>query len=216
MGTILGDGHLETQTKGKTYRLKIEHGLSQKEYVDWLYKQLKTMTVGEPRIKITTIGNKNYQKYWFNSVATDSLRFYAQQFYQENKKVVPKLIHRWLTPLAIAVWFMDDGSKSRSSYYLNTQQFEKNDQLLLMKILARDYSIATTLNRDKHYYRIRIRTSSARRLEIILQPLILPWLHYKLTNDPVTTDPKGEALLIQALIRGQDADSHYKKLKTMA
>ena len=32
VGTMLGDGHLETQDKGKTYRLKIEHQLLQKDY----------------------------------------------------------------------------------------------------------------------------------------------------------------------------------------
>jgi hypothetical protein len=41
VGKILGDGHLETQNKGKTYRLKVEHSIEQKEYVDWLYYELK-------------------------------------------------------------------------------------------------------------------------------------------------------------------------------
>jgi len=38
VGLLLGDGHLETQNSGKTFRLKIEHSINQKEYVDMLYK----------------------------------------------------------------------------------------------------------------------------------------------------------------------------------
>ena len=41
IGKLLGDGHLETQNKGKTYRLKIEHSIKQREHVDWLYSNLK-------------------------------------------------------------------------------------------------------------------------------------------------------------------------------
>ena len=33
VGKLLGDGHLETQNDGKTWRLKIEHSIKQKEYV---------------------------------------------------------------------------------------------------------------------------------------------------------------------------------------
>jgi hypothetical protein len=32
VGLLLGDGHLETQNNGKTYRLKVEHSLEQKDY----------------------------------------------------------------------------------------------------------------------------------------------------------------------------------------
>jgi len=38
VGKLLGDGHLETQNKGKTWRLKIEHSIKQKEYVMHQYK----------------------------------------------------------------------------------------------------------------------------------------------------------------------------------
>jgi len=37
VGLALGDGHLETLNEGKTYRLKVEHSLKQREYLDWLY-----------------------------------------------------------------------------------------------------------------------------------------------------------------------------------
>ena len=92
-GKLLGDACLET-TNNITYRLKIEHSYKQKEYVDWLYQELKHLATAEPKIKYQTVKGKVYKKYWFNSRFSTSFRFYAQQFYDGKKKIVPKLIHR--------------------------------------------------------------------------------------------------------------------------
>ena len=45
-GTLLGDGCLETQNKGRTYRLKVEHSLTQKDYVNWKYEIFKDQLTG--------------------------------------------------------------------------------------------------------------------------------------------------------------------------
>jgi len=47
-----------------------------------------------------------------------------------KKKGIPKLIHRWLTPKALAYWYMNDCSiKSNDSkgLLLNTHSFELSD-----------------------------------------------------------------------------------------
>jgi len=59
---------------------------------------------------------------------------------------------------------MDDGSKSRNSIYLNTQQFGYNDQLILLTKLS-DLGIKAALNKDKNYYRIRIAVESVAKLK---------------------------------------------------
>lgn len=85
-----------------------------------------------------------------------------------------------LSPLAIAVWFMDDGSRSRSAIYLNTQQFRTSDQLLLLELLSSQHGIMGALNRDKVYYRIRIRTQSVSRFKTVISPFLLGDFLYKL------------------------------------
>jgi hypothetical protein len=82
--------------------------------------------------------------------------------------------------LALAVWFMDDGSKSRSSCYLNTQQFSGDDQQRLIKMLWRTFKIEGRLNRDKEYVRIRVTTSGTERLHQIISDYILPSFRYKI------------------------------------
>ena len=110
---------------------------------------------------------------------------------QERKKIIPKNLT--LEPLALAVWLMDDGGKSRRACYLNTQQFSLEDQTFLRSLLLRTFGIESKPNRDKQYFRLRVTTEGTKRLAKITRPYVLSCLRYKLTDDPVTTDPKGKA-----------------------
>ena len=131
VGTLLGDGHLETQNLGRTFRLKIEHSNKQREYVEWLYEAFKTLSISAPKLKDQSVNEVPYQKYGFSTVSTSALRFYGQQFYVLRKKVVPKRIDKMLTPLALAIWFMDDGyldfkqSKATRNLRICTDSFDE-------------------------------------------------------------------------------------------
>jgi len=74
---------------------------------------------------------------------------------------------------------MDDGCRSYRALYLNTQQFERDDQERLIGMLAQQWGIRSTLNRDKTYYRIRIAVESVRRFKSIVESHVLPELRYK-------------------------------------
>lgn len=183
MGKLLGDGHLETQTKGKTYRFKFEHSLKQKEYVDWLYNELKNLAVNQPKIKTISYKNKIYKKYWFNTISSPSFKFYANQFYQNKKKVVPKLIHRWLTPLSLAIWFMDDGSiksKYHKARILNTQGFEEKEISRLINALKNKFGIQCKLRKQKEGYQIMILAESAVDFAKLIKKYLIPSMEYKI------------------------------------
>lgn len=179
---MLGDGHLETVT-GKTYRLKIEHTYNQKEYVDWLYQQLKSLAASRPKLKIRRDDGKEYKKYWFNTCYTASLRFYGHQFLKNGKKRVPKLINRWLTPLTLAVWFMDDGSiksKECQAKIINTQAFDEASLKRLQQALKSNYQIETKLRKQKEGKQIYIPASQVSKLRQVVGKYILPSMKYKL------------------------------------
>jgi len=139
VGVLLGDATLETQNDGRTYRMKIEHSMVQRTYAQHLYEIFKKWVLSEPRLRRVTLSNgKTYENIVFSTLSHPSLRFYAHQFYRGGKKAAPKLIKRWLTPRALAYWFMDDGSiKSKESkgVILNTQGYAKHDVLRLIKVL---------------------------------------------------------------------------------
>ena len=75
---------------------------------------------------------------------------------------------------------MDDGSRSRSSVYLNTQQYDQSSQERLLRLLHEQWGIEGTLNRDKAYYRIRISVAGTKRFARLVEPYLLPELRYKL------------------------------------
>ncbi len=182
MGKLLGDGHLET-VNGRTIRLKIEHSLKQRDYVDWLYNELENLASSKPKIKQQKVNGKIYNKYWFNSCYNVSLRFYYHQFYKDKKKVVPKLIHRWLTPLTLAIWYMDDGSV-KSKYHrakiINTQSFDQDDLKRLQLALLRNFNIKTKLRKQREGWQIYILATEINTFNKVVRKYILPCFEYKL------------------------------------
>ena len=86
VGTLLGDGHLETQNQGSTYRLKIEHSIKQKEYTDWLYRNFKSWVNDMPKEKKKVVKGKTYTNYYFQTRSIGEFRFCGQIFYDENGK----------------------------------------------------------------------------------------------------------------------------------
>ena len=185
IGKILGDGHLETQSHGQTYILRIEHSYHQKDYVDWAYNELKSLASNIPKIKFQAVAGKIYRKYWFNTIATPSLRFYGQQFYPEKKKVIPKQIYKWLSPLTLAVWFMDDGSiksKECRAKILNTQGYSSEDVQKLIEALERVYGISAKPRRQKEGLQIYIPAQEVDKFKSIIEKHVIPSMEYKLVN----------------------------------
>lgn len=189
VGLLLGDGHLETQNQGRTYRLKIEHSWRQKEYVDWLWGEFQTLTRTPPQQKMQTVNGELYKKYWFNTLSISPFRFYAQQFYQNGKKIVPKQIDRWLTPLALAIWYMDDGSiksKAHKTVFLNTQGFDKGSIQRLQGALEKKFGIKTCLRKQTDGVQIYVLSETVDIFRECIGPWIHPSMRYKLPKQWLT------------------------------
>ena len=182
IGTILGDSHFETQNNGRTYRLKVEHSLKQLFYVDWMYKEFQEWTNSAPRRKAKVVKGVELENYYFQTISVGQFRFYAKQFYVDGHKVVPPQIGRWLTPLALAVWFMDDGS-AKSKYHraiiLNTQGFTRKDIKFLIKALKTKYDIEANFRKQKDGLQLIVVGASAEIFYEVVQSNILPGFKYK-------------------------------------
>lgn len=204
IGSMLGDGTLRKANGKKNALFEVNHAYQYKEYVDWKYQNLKEFVLTPPKMRNN---NGNRIAYRFTTRSLPVFTDFYQKFYCENKKKIYSMLE--LDDLALAVWFMDDGSKSYNSIYLNTQQFSADEQIFLLNILKEQYGIIGNLNRDKKYFRIRITVESAARLKTIVRPHILSVFRYKLGDNPVTTDPKGEDLTLES---SQHADPCQKKI----
>ena len=178
-GTLLGDGWLETATNGRSYRFGFKQKLEQKLYVDFVYSKLKPLCGSQPI--------QNNTDYQFKTLTLPCLRFYGHQFYGENnKKRVPKLIHRWLTPLALAHWYMDDGYKHNSGCYLYTNSFERLDVQRLCDALHRNFDFDCGIRKKKingkNQWFIYISSQNFQQFSLLIEPYVVSTMKYKLYN----------------------------------
>ena len=171
IGALLGDGSMRCKTNAL---LEINHSVHQKDYVDWKYRHLSELVRTPPKARN---GNQGRIAYRFVTRSLAELTPLYRLFYRSGRKVIPEMV---LTPLSLAVWFMDDGCRSRRAVYLNTQQFTERSQAALLEMLRDQWSIDGTLNKDKAYYRIRISVAGTAKLVELIEPYVIPELRYKL------------------------------------
>jgi hypothetical protein len=171
VGCLLGDGTMRCKTNAL---LEINHSIKQREYVEWKYSQLRDLVRTKPHKRF---GNAGRIAYRFTTRSLPQLTDVYKEFYSNGKKIIPDNLK--IQSLSLAVWFMDDGCKSYQALYLNTQKFKVNEQERLSAMLKEQFDIATTLNKDKQYYRLRIAVSSVKRFKDIVKPYLLPMFCYK-------------------------------------
>lgn len=113
IGSLLGDGHLFTRTEGSA-GFSEGHAWEQREYTQWKHDQLGDFSLG-----LYPGGKKTSSKYFKSlSVRTHTCTHlwpYYEMFYPapERIRVFPKELPQLITPVALAVWYMDDGSLYR-------------------------------------------------------------------------------------------------------
>jgi hypothetical protein len=179
IGSLLGDGYMRIIPDRNDAFLEINHSIKAKEYVDYKYESLKRFCISAPKERPTNEGRVAYR--FFTKQDQEFTKIY-NEFYKNNRKVIPKEFV--LDPVILAIWYMDDGSKSRDcDIYLNTQQFSMNDQNILLNKL-REIGVTARLNKDKKYYRIRILKESIADFMRTIEPYIIPSMRYKLVMTP--------------------------------
>lgn len=193
VGLLLGDAHLETQNGGKTYRLKIEYSAKNSEYCQHIYDIFKDMVLTPPRLKVKEREGEQTTNISFSTLSLGSLRFYAQQFYDGRKKILPKGIKKLLSERNLAYWFMDDGSiKSKESkgVILNTQGFTAYEVNKLALILKEKFNLDAWKRKQKDGFQIYISGYSYEKFLEIVDKWIIPSMRYKIPTKRRTQLPK--------------------------
>jgi hypothetical protein len=95
------------------------------------------------------------------------------KFYDCKLKIVP-LDLSLLTPIAIAHWVMQDGSRGTSKgLYLCTDSFTYDEVQRLSQYLKNKFDIKSSIHKSGGNYRIYILAKSVETVKI----LILPYMH---------------------------------------
>jgi len=103
---------------------------------------------------------------------------------QDNRyiKIIPQDLEKYLTPLALAIWFMDDGSRINKTVRIATNCFAKSDLEFLCELLKNKYNLDASIQKSGlgKGYILYIKTSSLNKFIEIVKPFILPSMLYKL------------------------------------
>lgn len=128
----------------------------------------------------------------FSSKARKEFNFFYNLFYINNVKTVSNALLEYITPLSIAVWFMDDGScavrNDRSNIFkFATYSFSIEKNNLLAQYLTKKYNIEFYVSKhmsgNKIYPCLKIRTKDNYKFVKLISPYIHSSMLYKLGTD---------------------------------
>jgi len=184
-GIILGDGYLQ-KTGQKNARLRLEHGKDQKEYLLWKVRKLGKLFQGKPKYleRIHPISKRKYCYWRHQSQSAPYLGKLRKIFYSDGKKKIPENLEKYLTPLTLAVWYMDDGYyylRDRCSY-LYLGNVSKEEAEIVAQTLLKKFNISSRVKQKKKGYAIYFSPKEARKLKNLIKGHILSQFNYKLPS----------------------------------
>ena len=183
VGMLLGDGFIT-----KDYSFRITHSESQKEYL--FFKTRILQMVQNQSLVPYQINNSGYPGWKVDSRVTPLYKMLKRKVYVNGKKTITEHLLSWLTPLGIAIWFMDDGSSSFKKKNgkihavettLNTYMSKEQNEIIVNYFLE-TWGLKWGLNRDGDSYRLRMGTNEARKLVKLVEPFVIDSMKYKINK----------------------------------
>jgi hypothetical protein len=183
VGSLLGDGFGEREESGGV-RFRFRQSVVRKDYIFWLHNFFNTRGYCSnllPVIYTQKTGDKVLEYYRFGTYRFTSLLWLYKTFYNNNKKkVIPANIANLLTPLALAIWIMDDGTWKNPGVRIATNSFTKEEVELLSSALYTKYNLCCSLQKNNGNYQLYIKQESITLLKELVLPYMVPSMHYKL------------------------------------
>eukprot|EP01018_Ginkgo_biloba_P016848 Gb_24325 [translate_table: standard] len=182
IGMLLSGSRIESHDENKTFEVHFE--INQKMgfqnilkmhlheiFLEWL------KPTDQLSIKAEEIPHQ------FSTVSHNGFKFYADQFRSEGKPVIPRLIHRWLSPRVLAYWYMYGGHKSTNGdIVLNAQNYRPEDVERIMKAL-KAISVTCFTERSGKHFQLRCHGRDAMWLWKLMETYILDELKEVLKPD---------------------------------
>jgi len=174
LGSLLGDGNLY---KHSSTRYNEAHSAKQKEYLEWKREILS--------LPSTFDYYKRKDAYRYSTVFLPQLNNYRHLFYPNGKKVVTRQILNKLKPLAIAVWYMDDGhyGYGNNLVQISTDCFSFEEHKIIQEWFKNKFGIECKIK--KHHpnsYNISFYRDRFKFLKLI-EGYVLKSMDYKLGKD---------------------------------
>ncbi len=186
-GTLMGDGALSPTRSGLGARFRYTHGGAQTEYADW--KASLFANVGASR----NVREDDVVTYDFQPMP--ELAEMRQSVYVEGKKVFDDDYLKSLTPLSLALWYMDDANFSFRSKGVQTrtaggsgriticvEAMEAQTRERLRAYLADTWGVRGSLRESGANKKgiLVFDTAESAKFQALIAPYVHPSMDYKL------------------------------------
>lgn len=179
LGGIHGDGNIHPDGF-----FRVTHGEKQVEYLKWMVEGLGFLVQSgmEVKSRISKPPFSQLRTFTTKTVVHPWIKDLRNQIYRQGKKRIDRLVLSEITPLALAVWYMDDGSINRTYGVITiaTNGFVVDDVKAIVEWLSSSFGIPSVLEkRRSDTWAIRINRTKARAFLEIVSPHIPDCMAYK-------------------------------------
>ena len=147
-GSLLGNCYAEKHGHGTRFCFQQEE--YHKAYLIWFHSYLANLGYCNPNeLKLSTrLGYKGKIRIIgkFSTYTYTSFNWIHEAFYVNNTKIIPKFIGDYFSPLALAIWFMNDGCIVSSGVKLATNSFSLQDLEFMCDLLKIKFDIIAKIN----------------------------------------------------------------------
>ena len=186
-GSALGDGSLDVLRSG-SLRYKFTQSIKHVDYYDVVKHILGDLYCCE-RVNKSGYGGKDILT--VTSCVCDEFKDIFSSLFVDGKKRITREYLDSLTPLSIAVWYMDDGSLihhcgRESSVALSTHSYSKEENLIIIDYFKEVYDIHFKMGHDKRcdkYYIYVSQKSDRYKFLSLVSDYIIDLFQYKLGNN---------------------------------
>ena len=187
VGSLLGDMSA-TRPPGPKRNTRLSIGQANLPYLLSLADLLASLIRQQnptPDNKFDRSSGIQYYGYKLCTMSLPCLNFYREWFYPAGVKIVPNDIMDHLTPLGLAHWFMQDGSKtSDNGVIFATHCFSEAELQLLIQTLSTKFGLNCTLQKSGSGNQkvIYVRRASIPTFIKLVCPYIHPSMSYKVPS----------------------------------
>ena len=176
-GTLLGDGSLPVH--GRHPRLFVKHKAAHEALALMKYDMFRDFISMRPNRFSQRLNGREYPCVQFVTRTSPAFWEWRNRFYRGRTKIVPEDIAQYLSPLALAVWLMDDGAADYAGLTFQTHSFTHTETVRLAAALREEYGLCTTVRKNRGSYVLYVKGESVTPFREIVAPHLLPDFAYK-------------------------------------
>jgi len=183
-GLMLGDLHAEKRKSSHNTRIQFKQSIKNKCYIEHLYSLFKIYCSSKPKSNsyFDNRPNKNkvYSSIKFLTFSLPCLNKFRTMFYNSAAiKILPLEVANLLTARGLAYLIMDDGYKSGNGFYICTESYSLNENLILKKVLKTKFNLDCGIHKHTNGPILYIFSKSKDSLLELIRPYLITHFYYK-------------------------------------